>query len=139
MANILLPVAFVIAAIHMLYGHDRPGDGFTAGVIASLAVGFRYVVFGFSATRSRFSWLKPHRLIATGVLIVIASGLAAMGLEGSFLASANYGDLIGLPLPAGIKLSSGFIFEVAIAFAVLGSVTYMLDTLGRPAVDVEAG
>ena len=138
MANILLPVAFMIAAIHMLYGHDRPGDGFTAGVIASLAVGFRYVVFGFSETRKQLDWLNPHRLIASGILLVIISGLTAMGREGSFLASADYGKLLGLTLPAGIKFSSGFIFEVAIALAVLGSVTYMLDTLGRPAINEEA-
>lgn len=138
MANILLPVAFVIAAIHMLYGHDRPGDGFTAGVIASLAIGFKYVVFGFRITRQRFGWLRPNRLIAAGVLLVIVSGMAAMALEGSFLASADYGKLIGLPLPAGVKLSSGFVFEVAIALSVLGSVIYMLDTLGQPATDSDA-
>ncbi len=138
MANILLPVAFMIAVIHMLYGHDRPGDGFTAGVIASLAVGFRYVVFGFHATRKRYAWLKSHRLIALGILLVIASGMGGYFLEGAFLASVDYGKPIGLPLPKGVKFSSGFVFEVAIALSVLGSVTYMLDTLGRPAIDSEA-
>ena len=137
MANVLLPVALVIATIHMLYGHDQPGDGFTAGVIASLAIGFKYVVFGFRVTRQRLGWLRPNRLIAVGALLAIGSGLAALGLEGSFLASADYGKLLGLPLPTGVKLSSGFIFEVAIALSVLGSVTYMLDTLGRPALDSE--
>ena len=39
--------------------------------------------------------------------------------------------MLGLTLPQGMKFSSGFVFEVAIACSVLGSVAYMLDTLGQ--------
>jgi multicomponent K+:H+ antiporter subunit A len=137
MANILLPVALVIASVHVIYGHEQPGDGFTAGVIVSLAVGFKYVVFGFKETRRRLWWLRPIDMIVFGILLVIATGIAANVLEGSFLAPVDFGNLIGLPLPKGAKLSSGFLFEVAIASAVLGSMTLILDTLGRPAVDSE--
>ena len=28
-----LPLSMVIAVVHMLYGHDQPGDGFTAGLL----------------------------------------------------------------------------------------------------------
>ena len=45
--------------------------------------------------------------------------------------------MLSLPLPTGVKLSSGFLYEIAIALSVLGSVGLMLDTLGRPAVDVD--
>ena len=138
MADILLPVAFMIAAVHMLTGHDRPGDGFTAGVIAGVAVGFKYVVYGFRVTRQNLGWLRPNILIPIGILLVLISGMAGWWLEGAFLASVDYGKLIGMKLPTGIKLSSGFVFEVAIALSVLGSVTYMLETLGRPAIDSEA-
>ena len=41
----------VISICHLLYGHDQPGDGFTAGVITSIGIGFWYVVFGFDETR----------------------------------------------------------------------------------------
>jgi hypothetical protein len=40
---------------------------------------------------------------------------------------------MALPLPAGFNLSTSFLFEVAICLAVLGSASYMLDTLGHPA------
>ncbi|MDX1613803.1 MAG: hydrogen gas-evolving membrane-bound hydrogenase subunit E [Candidatus Promineifilaceae bacterium] len=136
--NLLLPVALVIGAIHMLYGHDQPGDGFTAGVIISLAIGLKYVVFGFRETRRRLWWMRPRRFIASGILLVVINGSLAALLNGYFLAPVDYGALIGLPLPAGVKLSSGFLFEVAIALAVFGGVSLMLDTLGRPAVDVRA-
>jgi multicomponent K+:H+ antiporter subunit A len=138
-ANFLLPAALMIAAIHVLYGHDQPGDGFTAGVIVSLAIGLKYVVFGFRETRRRLWWLRPRSIIAIGVLLVMLNGVAGALWQGFFLAPVDYGELLGMAsiLPAGVKLSSGFVFEVAIALAVLGSASLMLDTLGRPAVDVE--
>ncbi|HSH04220.1 MAG TPA: hydrogen gas-evolving membrane-bound hydrogenase subunit E [Anaerolineae bacterium] len=131
--TMVLPVALVIGGIHMLYGHEQPGDGFTAGVIISLAIGLWYVVFGFRETRRRLWWLRPHGFISLGVLLVIVTGLISMGVEGYFLASVDFGKMIGLPLPEGMKFSSGFLFEVAIASAVVGGVSLILDTLGRPA------
>lgn len=133
--TLLLPVALMIGAIHMLYGHVQPGDGFTAGVIVSLAVGLKYVVFGFEETRRTLWWIRPNKLISVGILIVIINGVVAVALDGAFLAPLDYGAMLNLPLPLNAKLSSGFLFEVAIALAVLGSVTLMLDTLGRPATN----
>ena len=132
LAYVSLPLSVVLAIIHMLYGHDQPGDGFTAGVILSLAVGFWYVVFGYYETRRRLTWLKADRLIGAGLLLVIASGTVAALMNGVFLAQVDFGKLMGLPLPTGFYLSTSFLMEVAICLTVLGSVTYMLNTLGHP-------
>ena len=136
--DLLLPFALMVSLIHIIYGHDQPGDGFTAGVIASLAIGVQYVVNGFQATRRKLWWLRPKRFIAAGILLVVISGALGALISGAFLAPVDYGAMLRLPLPQGVKLSSGFIFEIAIALAVLGSVTLMLDTLGHPEIDVEA-
>jgi multicomponent K+:H+ antiporter subunit A len=135
---LLLPVALVIASIHVLYGHDQPGDGFTAGVIVSLAIGFKYVVVGFRETRRQMWWFRPISLLALGILLSIVNGVLAIVFSGAFLAPVDYGAMLGLPLPAGVKLSSGFLFEVAIALSVMGSIGLTLDTLGRPAESAEA-
>ncbi|MCA9971757.1 MAG: DUF4040 domain-containing protein [Anaerolineales bacterium] len=132
LAYLALPLALVLAATHMMYGHDQPGDGFTAGVILSLAVGFWYVVFGYYGTRARLGWLRPAPLIGSGLLLVVGSGLAGLLVNGQFLSPVDFGKMIGLPLPAGLYLSTSFLFEVAICLAVLGSATYMLNTLGHP-------
>lgn len=134
--NIMLPITLMIGAIHMIYGHDQPGDGFTAGVIISLGIGLKYVIFGFRETRRRLWWLHSESLIGLAILLVLFNGAMAAWLNGAFLSPLDYGAVLGLPLPAGVKFSSGFLFEVAIAMAVLGSVSLMLDTLGRPAIDV---
>ena len=61
LAYAILPLAMVIGVTHMMYGHDQPGDGFTAGVIISLGMAFWYVVFGYDETKRRLPWLKPRR------------------------------------------------------------------------------
>ncbi len=91
LAYFVLPLAFMVGLVHILYGHDQPGDGFTAGVIISLAIAFSYVVFGYASTRKRLSWVRPHWLIGLGILTVLTGSLipALMGLN--FFAPVDFG------------------------------------------------
>jgi multicomponent K+:H+ antiporter subunit A len=139
LASIALPLALVIAAVHMMYGHDQPGDGFTAGVIVSLAVGFWYIVFGYDEVRQRLTWLRPRPLIAAGLLLAILNGTVSSLVNGAFLTNTDYGTLIGLSLPAGFYFSSSFLFEVAICLSVLGSAATIMNTLGHPEEEVSSG
>lgn len=132
LAYATLPLALVVAVTHLMYGHDQPGDGFTAGVIVSLAVGLCYVVFGYDETRRRLPWLKSGYLIGAGLLLAIANGTLAALIGGSFLNPIDFGERLGLPLPSGFHLSTAFLFEVAICLSVLGSASYIIDTLGHP-------
>lgn len=127
-----LPLALVIAGSQILFAHDRPGDGFTAGALVSLAVGYWYTVFGYEETRSRLTWLRPSLLIGCGLLLALGVGGAAALAGGSFLAHVDFGRLLGLTLPAGIHLSSALVFDVAVFLTVMGSATLIMQTLGRP-------
>ncbi|MGC9334553.1 MAG: hydrogen gas-evolving membrane-bound hydrogenase subunit E [Anaerolineae bacterium] len=132
LAYVSLPLSAVIAVVHMMYGHDQPGDGFTGGVIVSLAVGFWYVVFGYYEVRRRLTWLRPPVLIGAGLLLVLTTGAVAALVAGTFLGHVDFGQRLGIPLPAGFSLSTSFLFEVSIFLAVLGGASYMLDSLGHP-------
>jgi multisubunit Na+/H+ antiporter MnhB subunit len=132
LAYLALPLALIIAATHILYGHDRPGDGFTGGVIVGLAIAFWYVVFGYDEIRHRLRWLRPAPLIGSGLLLVIGLGAVAAVVNGSFLAPVDFNQWLALPLPPGVKLSSGFIFEIGIFLTVLGGTAHILNTLGHP-------
>ncbi|GAB4495370.1 MAG: proton-conducting transporter membrane subunit [Anaerolineales bacterium] len=132
LAYLSLPLSIVIAATHAMYGHDQPGDGFTAGVILSLAIAFWYLVFGYTKTRSNLPWLRPNRLIAAGLLLALAAATSGLWLGAGFFAPVNFGARLGLPLPYGFGLTTAFLFEVAIALTVLGSAAAMLNTLSHP-------
>jgi multicomponent K+:H+ antiporter subunit A len=128
----ILPLSIVVAVVHMMYGHEQPGDGFTAGVMVSLAVGLWHVVYGNEEARKRLKWLRPAPLIAGGLLLLIVNGVIASLITGIFLAPVNYGEMMGLVLPAGFYLSTSFLFEVSIFLAVLGGASRMIDTLAYP-------
>jgi NADH:ubiquinone oxidoreductase subunit 5 (subunit L)/multisubunit Na+/H+ antiporter MnhA subunit/multisubunit Na+/H+ antiporter MnhB subunit len=126
-----LPISMLLGATHMMYGHERPGDGFTAGVIISLAVALWFVVFGYEETRRRLPWLRATVFIGAGVMLAIITGSVAAFMEGSFLAHVEFfkGSVL---LPRGLHISSSFLFEVAICLTVLGSAARMLISLGHP-------
>ena len=137
---VTLPLSMILAITHIMYGHDQPGDGFTAGVIVSLAVGLWYVVFGYEETRRRLPWLKPAALISTGILVAVMTGATALMVDGAFFDNVDFGERIGLPLPEGFHISTSFMLELAICLTVLGSAAYMLNTLGHPGDrDLESG
>jgi multicomponent K+:H+ antiporter subunit A len=123
--------------VQMIYGHDQPGDGFTAGVSISLGVGVWYVVFGYEQTRRRLVVLRPPLLIGAGILLVMLGSIAPVFLGGTFFSPFDLGHALGLPLPEGFDISTSFLFEVAICLAVLGSASYIVDTLGHPEHDLE--
>lgn len=137
LAHVALPVALVIGCVHMIFGHDQPGDGFTAGVVISLAVGLWYVVFGYDQTKARLGFLKPPMLIGAGIMTVMLGSIAPVFLGGTFFSPYDFGAALGLPLPEGFYLSTSFLFEIAICLSVLGSATFILDTLGHPERDLE--
>jgi multicomponent K+:H+ antiporter subunit A len=132
LAQIVLPLAMTIGICDLLYGHDKPGDGFTAGVIISIGIGFWYVAFGYHETRHRLTWVRPSGFIGCGLLAAIGSGTAALIVKGSFFGDVDFGKRLGLTLPDAVHLSTAFIFEIAIMLCVVGSVTHMLNTLGHP-------
>jgi NADH:ubiquinone oxidoreductase subunit 5 (subunit L)/multisubunit Na+/H+ antiporter MnhA subunit len=139
LAQILLPVMLVLGAVQMMYGHDQAGDGFTAGVIVSLAIAFWYIVFGYNETRRRLPWLRPFSLIGAGLLLVILDAVLSAALTGAFFAHLDYGKLLGLTLPKGFGLTTSFIFEIAICLTVLGGASMTLAALGHPKEDFSHG
>ena len=129
-----LPFSLILAVIHMMYGHDQPGDGFTAGVIVGLVVAFWYVVFGYAEVNLRLKWLQPMQFISAGILLAVVTGISASIIKGNFLANVDFGAMLNIPLPKGFNLSTSFLFEIAIFLSVLGSISYILRALGHPRI-----
>jgi multicomponent K+:H+ antiporter subunit A len=127
-----LPLSMIIAVVHMLYGHDQPGDGFTAGVIVSLALGFWYVVFGYYRVRRQLAGcdrpsLSVRRSFWSSCRPRLPRSSTVCSSAMSILVSV--GDSRCRPVLAS---TLHFFFELAIFLAVLGSATYILDTLSHP-------
>ncbi|MBN1145979.1 MAG: DUF4040 domain-containing protein [Anaerolineales bacterium] len=132
LAYISLPVAMTIAAVFLLYGHDQPGDGFSAGVVISLSIAFWYIALGYEETKTKLAWMKPSRMIGVGVLAALINGLLPLLLGQALFSPVDYGKILGLPLPRAVLLNSALVFELLICLSVVGGVLAMLDALGHP-------
>lgn len=133
---LLLPLCLVLSTVHVMYGHDQPGDGFTAGVIASLGVAVHFALFGAAQSRRVLTWLRPTLFIGLGLLLVMTAMTLSAFLSGrnAFFAHFDFGAALGLTpfLPRGFAVTSSLAFEVAICLTVLGAASHFIDTLGNP-------
>jgi multicomponent K+:H+ antiporter subunit A len=132
LAYVMLPLAAMLGITHILYGHDQPGDGFTAGVIISLAIAEWYMLFGYNETRRRLPWLKPGRFMIAGLGLALVTAILGVVFGAGFFAPVDYGKMLNLPLPPGLNLSNSLLYELAIALSVMGAATLMIDNLGHP-------
>ncbi|MCX7916084.1 MAG: hypothetical protein N3A53_07255, partial [Verrucomicrobiae bacterium] len=140
LAGAVVPLTLVVGIVHVLYGHDQPGDGFSAGIIISLGIGYMWVVFGPKETRRRLPWVRPLRMVGAGLLLVVISGAIGWKWGGAWLAPVNLSRWIALPLPAPMSLSTSVLFELAICITVVGGATAMLWALaGGEQVEEERG
>jgi multicomponent K+:H+ antiporter subunit A len=142
-----LPLALTLAAFLFLRGHDLPGGGFAAGLLAAVALASQYLTSGIDWTTARLR-LDPRRWLAAGVLLAAATGMGALAFGRPFLTSF-YG-YAPVPVLGKVGAGSAFLFDLGVAAAVLGAVLLMLERLGllgrardapgaRPAVETPAG
>lgn len=126
--SLLLPFALLISLSHILYGGFRPGDGFTAGVIAGLGVSSWYIVFGYEEARQRLKWFHPGRLVGVGIALAVGNALMPMLFGQPFLGFVA----LAVALPADLKLASTTLFEAAIFLTVSGAIGTIMEAITHP-------
>jgi multicomponent Na+:H+ antiporter subunit B len=118
-ARFLLPLLLLLAIFLLLRGHDEPGGGFIAGLVASLA--FALYVFAFdTATTRRVLRHDPRSLVGIGLLIACLSALPAAVLGQPFFTAQWWSIELG---PFGVlKLSTPLFFDIGVFLVVIGTV-----------------
>lgn len=115
----IVPLQLMFSLFLLLRGHDEPGGGFIAGLVAAGAIALYAFAFGVEAARQ---WLRfdPRDLLAAGLLLGLGSTLPAL-IAGEPLLTAAWWSV---PLPGGdsVKLSSPLIFDVGVYCAVIGTI-----------------
>lgn len=100
----------------LVRGHNHPGGGFIAGVMAVI------IFMLISLTKATFAGhgLKrvpnPGSLILPGLMLAVAAGFVGLLIEGDLYGSVYFGSIFK------ISLTSEFVFDLGIFLLVLGSV-----------------
>jgi multicomponent K+:H+ antiporter subunit A len=132
--RLLLPLAIMVGIYIFLRGHNMPGGGFIAGLIVSVAILMQYMASGFDWANQRRR-IDHHALIAWGVMVAAATGLAAIFFGVPLFTS--WFDYFYLPLVGEFELATALAFDIGVALAVIGAVMLALAQLSHVAQRAE--
>jgi multicomponent Na+:H+ antiporter subunit B len=112
----------------LLRGHNAPGGGFIAGLVAVAATALVAIVYGVDSARRRLP-LRPLALTAVGILLALISGIPGV-MEGSPFLTHQWWTLV--PGENAVKLSTVILFDAGVYAAVWGAFTaYLFALLGE--------
>jgi len=126
-SSLLVPLSLIFAVFIFFKGHQTPGGGFVAGLVASVAL----IVYRMSYGRERAIRLLPMKertLIALGLTFALGTGALAL-LSGLPFLTSNNGYL---PLPGGepYHWATVMFFDIGVFLTVTGTVVGMINALG---------
>ncbi|HET7305099.1 MAG TPA: MnhB domain-containing protein [Segeticoccus sp.] len=118
----------VLWSLHLLFsGHNHPGGGFAAGLVAGLALAVRYLAGARDELRAAAPVL-PGLLLGAGLFLSAGSGLVSMAFGGDVLQSWVF-DL-HLPLVGSVHVVTSLFFDIGVYLVVIGLVLDILRSLG---------
>ncbi len=125
-AAVLLPFALLISIYIFIRGHNQPGGGFIAGLVAAGALGFSAMAQGRGVLGSARTWVV---IIAAGLLLAVGTGAAAMWVDYPLLTS--YYQYWKLPVLEKIPLASVFLFDLGVYLVVTAGTVLLLLAVAR--------
>jgi multicomponent K+:H+ antiporter subunit A len=131
----LLPLALLFSIYLLLRGHNLPGGGFIAGLMAAVVLIIQYVASGAAWTEQRLR-AKYRVLIGVGLLTAFLTGLGALFFGQPFL-SATF-TYLDWPVVGKFEVATAMFFDLGVFLTVIGAVMLMLSRLGTPVPDADA-
>ncbi len=119
----LLPLALTVAVYIFLRGHNLPGGGFIAGLVAAVALVLQYVASGADVTSERLR-INYVRLLGFGLGIATLTGVASFVFGFPFLTSTH--GYVYPPVIDKFELASAMAFDLGVFLVVIGTVLLAL-------------
>ena len=138
--RLVVPIIAVTAIALLLQGHNLPGGGFIAAVLATTAFVLVYVVYSLEYLRtvlgigaeSEFAHAPIARyqvVLAVGLALAVGSGLVPILFGEPFLAQTF--TYVHLPLYGEVELASALVFDAGIYFVVVGGLLTVFSVVGN--------
>ena len=140
-ARLTVPLILVTAVALLLQGHNLPGGGFIAAVLAASAFALVYVVHGLGALAAFLGAGSEGALFGHGPVewyrLTLALGLAlAAGagavpiLVGEPFLTQTYVVLHDVPLYGELEVASALAFDVGVFLTVVGALLVIVSVVG---------
>jgi multicomponent Na+:H+ antiporter subunit B len=128
-ARVLAAFLVLFSLFMLARGHNAPGGGFIAGLVAASAVGLLTLALGAQAAR-RALRVPPETIAAAGLAIALGAGLfSGLAAEAPFtglwllLGAENGGK--------GLPLSNILLFDAGVWLVVLGATAALILALSE--------
>ncbi|MCL5975936.1 MAG: monovalent cation/H+ antiporter subunit A [Gammaproteobacteria bacterium] len=128
LTRLLFPLMLMVAVFIFLRGHNLPGGGFIAGLIASVALISQYLANGIDWTNERLR-IDMHRVIWIGLLIATLTGVVSMFIGYPFLTTAF--TYLTWPIVGKFEVASAIAFDLGVFLVVVGATVMILVELGK--------
>jgi multicomponent K+:H+ antiporter subunit A len=127
----MFPVAIVFTVHIFLRGHDKPGGGFAAGIVMSIAFILQYMAAGTRWVEDRLR-IQPVVWISAGLLLALGMGLCSWLFGYPFLTTAfRYAEI---PFVGRVPLASALLFDLGVFLLVVGATVLILVALAHQSV-----
>ena len=123
-----LPLMLLVAVYIFLRGHNLPGGGFIAGLVAALALVLQYLANGIVWARKRMDF-RLGAVIGLGLLCATLTGLASWLFGYPFLTSTF--TYVEWPWVGKFEVASALAFDTGVFLTVVGIVLLILRSLGQ--------
>ncbi|MBN9424941.1 MAG: monovalent cation/H+ antiporter subunit A, partial [Burkholderiales bacterium] len=129
--RLLLPIMVMVSIFFFMRGHNLPGGGFVAGLIAAVAIILQYMTAGTAWVEAHLR-IRPHRWLGMGLLIAVFTGIGAWFVGYPFLTS--HSPHPRLPWLGEVPLPSAFMFDLGVFTLVIGATVLVLVALAHQSV-----
>jgi multicomponent Na+:H+ antiporter subunit B len=124
----LLPLLLLFSLFLLLRGHNEPGGGFIAGLVAAAAIVLHLFAMDIASAR-RVLRVDPRDLIGAGMLLAVLSGMPAV-FRGEPIFTTQWIDLT-LPGLGALHFGTVLLFDIGVYLVVIGAVLTIMLTLAQ--------
>lgn len=125
--EVVIRTALVFSWFLLFSGHNAPGGGFIAGLVAGICLVLRYVAAGRGEMNALVK-VRPDLLLGIGMALALLAGAAGWLWGTGFLDSAVY--QIELPWFGVVKAPSALVFDIGVFAVVVGLTAALVGALG---------
>lgn len=128
LVDLVVRTALVFSVFLLFSGHNAPGGGFIAGLVAGISIVLRYIAGGHAGVRSVIG-VRPEGLLGVGLSVAVLTGILGWVWGGAFLESAKFEA--ELPVLGVVKATSALPFDIGVFLVVVGVALAMISALGQ--------
>ncbi|MEX2280330.1 MAG: MnhB domain-containing protein [Acidimicrobiia bacterium] len=128
LVDLVVRTALVFSVFLLFSGHNAPGGGFIAGLVAGISIVLRYIAGGQAGVRSVIG-VRPEGLLGVGLSVAVLTGILGWVWGEAFLESAKFE--VELPVLGVVKATSALPFDIGVFVVVVGVALAMIAALGQ--------